>query len=273
MTIPVELALGTGGNRRRRRERRPRTPANGGARRLRSPRCSHGPAPGGPRAHLAAALHRLHHRPGPRRGPHSLPSTEGAAPVPDSRDGTCRFPGCTRPATACEPDHTIEWQDGGTTDAGNLAMLCRRHHALKSIGAWTYKHSSPTGDLTWRSPLGREYNTEAAQVGNLATRSSSQTTALLGVLPTALGVLPRALELVQLPRRATRHGGRRWPLSGANPSWAVRALLRTVTLFCQKQGRPLVSGQFEEEAVQIIHLPNCRPGEQVLHVRAGRQVA
>jgi len=82
-----------------------------------------------------------------------------------SRDKTCRFPGCTRRAAACEPDHTIEWQDGGTTDAGNLAMLCRKHHALKSMGAWTYQHSSPTGDLKWRSPLGREYNTEADQFG------------------------------------------------------------------------------------------------------------
>lgn len=83
------------------------------------------------------------------------------------RDGTCRFPGCTRRAVVCEPDHTIEWQDGGTTDAGNLAMLCRKHHALKSIGAWSYQQSSPTGDLEWRSPLGRNYTTEAADVGRM----------------------------------------------------------------------------------------------------------
>ena len=81
-----------------------------------------------------------------------------------ARDGTCRFPGCTRRATACEPDHTIEWHDGGTTEPGNLAMLCRKHHALKSIGAWTYSHTSPTGDLKWRSPLGREYSTEPTQL-------------------------------------------------------------------------------------------------------------
>ena len=81
------------------------------------------------------------------------------------RDGNCRFPGCTRQAAACEPDHTIEWQNGGTTDAGNLAMLCRKHHALKSIGAWTYRQSSPTGDLKWHSPLGRDYTTEAVEFG------------------------------------------------------------------------------------------------------------
>lgn len=83
------------------------------------------------------------------------------------RDGTCRFPGCTRRASVCEPDHTIEWQDGGTTDPGNLAMLCGRHHALKSIGAWSYRHSSPSGDLEWRSPLGRQYSTEAADLGKV----------------------------------------------------------------------------------------------------------
>lgn len=77
-----------------------------------------------------------------------------------SRDGTCRFPGCTRRAAACEPDHTVEWQDGGTTDAGNLAMLCPRHHALKSIGGWTYEHSSASGELSWQSPVGRRYLTE-----------------------------------------------------------------------------------------------------------------
>ena len=85
------------------------------------------------------------------------------------RDGTCRFPGCTRRAIICEPDHTIEWQDGGTTDAGNMAMLCRRHHALKSIGAWSYRQSSPTGDLEWQSPLGRNYITEPADVGGAAS--------------------------------------------------------------------------------------------------------
>ncbi|WP_442858526.1 DUF222 domain-containing protein [Arthrobacter sp. 9AX] len=81
------------------------------------------------------------------------------------RDGTCRFPGCTRRVTACEPDHTTEWQDGGTTDPGNLTMLCRRHHALKSLGAWSYKHGSRSGDLEWRSPLGRKYTTEPADAG------------------------------------------------------------------------------------------------------------
>ncbi|KHL01479.1 HNH endonuclease signature motif containing protein [Sinomonas humi] len=86
------------------------------------------------------------------------------------RDGGCTFPGCTRRPGACEPDHTIEWQDGGRTDPENLALLCPRHHAIKSIGAWTYHHTKakePRGTLQprlleWTSPLGRTYVTEAS---------------------------------------------------------------------------------------------------------------
>jgi hypothetical protein len=81
-----------------------------------------------------------------------------------SRDGTCRFPGCTRPVSVCEPDHTVEWQDGGTTDAGNLAMLCRRHHALKSIGAWKYRQLPGSGNLEWQSPFGRVHISEPVEV-------------------------------------------------------------------------------------------------------------
>jgi hypothetical protein len=85
------------------------------------------------------------------------------------RDGTCLFPTCTCPAKACEPDHTTEWQHGGSTDPDNLALLCPRHHALKSLGAWTYTQQpesegqAPAGGLLeWRSPLGRTYRTEVA---------------------------------------------------------------------------------------------------------------
>lgn len=49
------------------------------------------------------------------------------------RDGTCLVPGCSCAARRSEIDHTIEWQDGGTTDAENLTLLCPKHHALKSL--------------------------------------------------------------------------------------------------------------------------------------------
>ncbi|MGC5169002.1 HNH endonuclease signature motif containing protein, partial [Luteimicrobium sp. DT211] len=40
------------------------------------------------------------------------------------RDGTCRFPGCSRAAARCDVDHTTAYVTGGTTDATNLAHLC-----------------------------------------------------------------------------------------------------------------------------------------------------
>ncbi|WP_218918320.1 HNH endonuclease signature motif containing protein [Sinomonas atrocyanea] len=62
------------------------------------------------------------------------------------RDGACRVPGCTRPAQNTEADHTTEWQDGGTTDAANLALLCPQHHALKSLALHHLTHDRTTED-------------------------------------------------------------------------------------------------------------------------------
>lgn len=50
------------------------------------------------------------------------------------RDRFCRVPGCPRPARACDADHIQEHQDGGETTLENLALLCRKHHRLKSLG-------------------------------------------------------------------------------------------------------------------------------------------
>ena len=49
------------------------------------------------------------------------------------RDLTCRFPGCHRPATRCDLDHTMPFGDGGPTHASNLKCLCRTHHLLKDL--------------------------------------------------------------------------------------------------------------------------------------------
>ncbi|ROZ64378.1 HNH endonuclease [Kocuria soli] len=73
------------------------------------------------------------------------------------RDHTCRFPGCRRRATGCDVDHTVAWEDGGSTDAENLAHLCRHHHRIKhddgALGAWRVQHLGH-GVLEWRSPTG-----------------------------------------------------------------------------------------------------------------------
>jgi hypothetical protein len=98
-----------------------------------------------------------------------------------ARDHTCRFPGCDRPPAATEADHTHEWADGGPTGTDNLALLCREHHRLKSLGHWTVAHigarqdhavtrgraaiegpADPRpqpGTLEWTSPSGRTYVT------------------------------------------------------------------------------------------------------------------
>ena len=53
------------------------------------------------------------------------------------RDGTCRTPGCLRPADRCDLDHRQPWP-AGPTAGHNLQPLCRRHHAHKGhgLGRW-----------------------------------------------------------------------------------------------------------------------------------------
>jgi len=79
-----------------------------------------------------------------------------------ARDVTCRFPGCRRFAfgthSGTDLDHTVPWPSGAT-EAGNLAVLCRRHHRLKHSGLW-HVDLHPDGTMTWRSPSGRTYDTE-----------------------------------------------------------------------------------------------------------------
>ncbi|MBF4512385.1 HNH endonuclease [Plantibacter sp. VKM Ac-2885] len=75
------------------------------------------------------------------------------------RDGTCRAPGCGRRARACDLDHSVAWEDGGATDGGNLACLCRHHHRMKHLPGWNLDHG-PGGVLEWTTPDGKPYRTE-----------------------------------------------------------------------------------------------------------------
>ena len=76
------------------------------------------------------------------------------------RDLTCRFPGCEQPAQLSDIDHTLDWQFGGETRAGNLACLCPGHHTLKGETAWTVTQDADnSGILTWTDPSGRSYRT------------------------------------------------------------------------------------------------------------------
>lgn len=74
------------------------------------------------------------------------------------RDLTCRFPGCDRPATATDIDHTIAYGDGGQTHASNLKCLCRLHHLLKTFWGWRDKQL-PDGTIIWTAPAGQTYVT------------------------------------------------------------------------------------------------------------------
>ena len=78
------------------------------------------------------------------------------------RDQTCRFPGCSQPAYRTDLDHTVAFdgsESGGSTASTNLHCLCRRHHRLKTHGAWTVSTAdSETDELLWTSPRGKEYS-------------------------------------------------------------------------------------------------------------------
>lgn len=72
---------------------------------------------------------------------------------------TCTFPGCDRPAHACDLDHLHPWP-AGVTHPGNLGLLCRLHHLLKTFCGWTPK-AAPDGTITWIAPTGHTYVTRA----------------------------------------------------------------------------------------------------------------
>ena len=79
-----------------------------------------------------------------------------------TRDVTCRFPGCRRAAlgagTGTDLDHPVPWPKGATS-AGNLAVLCRRHHRLKHSPGWAVELHAD-GTMIWTTPTGRRYTSE-----------------------------------------------------------------------------------------------------------------
>ncbi|WP_216902473.1 HNH endonuclease signature motif containing protein, partial [Nocardia alni] len=47
-----------------------------------------------------------------------------------ARDIGCTFPGCAKPGYLCETHHSIEWAQGGSTDADQLTFACPTHHRI-----------------------------------------------------------------------------------------------------------------------------------------------
>ncbi|MDH4116713.1 MAG: HNH endonuclease [Acidimicrobiia bacterium] len=74
----------------------------------------------------------------------------------EARDVTCIFPGCRRPAAACDLDHRVQVVDGGDTHPEQLVALCRHDHVLRHRLGWRHT-SNPDGSHTWVSPLGNRY--------------------------------------------------------------------------------------------------------------------
>ena len=75
-----------------------------------------------------------------------------------ARDLTCRAPGCDRPATDCDLDHTVPYGRGGPTHASNLKALCRFHHMVKTFWGWEDRQL-PDGTVLWRLPGEQTYVT------------------------------------------------------------------------------------------------------------------
>ena len=74
-----------------------------------------------------------------------------------SRDLTCRFPNCDRPAEFCDVDHTVPYPLG-PTHPSNLKCLCRKHHLVKTCWGWQVKQL-PDGTLILTAPSGHTYIT------------------------------------------------------------------------------------------------------------------
>ncbi|WP_445170238.1 HNH endonuclease signature motif containing protein [Mycolicibacterium sp. Dal123E01] len=78
------------------------------------------------------------------------------------RDLTCRAPGCYKPATHCDIDHTVPWPNG-STDASNLKLLCRDHHILKTFWGWKDQQLAD-GTVIWTLPDGETYVTTPGSI-------------------------------------------------------------------------------------------------------------
>ena len=109
----------------------------------------------------------------------------------NTRDGTCRAPGCEIPAARTDLDHTIEWKPGGVggpTAETNLAAVHRGHHNLKTAGFWD-SDQSVDGTLQWITAAGRTVTTSPyiydhpdnipVQASNLERRLGRQLTKVI----------------------------------------------------------------------------------------------
>lgn len=72
-----------------------------------------------------------------------------------TRDGGCRFPGCTHQRYV-DAHHIEHWADGGETKLSNLVTLCRLHHRLVHEGQILID-TPPGGGWRFLHPDGRHF--------------------------------------------------------------------------------------------------------------------
>jgi Domain of unknown function (DUF222)/HNH endonuclease len=73
----------------------------------------------------------------------------------NTRDGGCRFPGCTHQRYV-DAHHIEHWADGGETKLSNLVTLCRLHHRLVHEGEIIIE-TTPGGGWRFLHPDGRYF--------------------------------------------------------------------------------------------------------------------
>lgn len=74
----------------------------------------------------------------------------------NSRDGGCRFPGCTH-ARYVDAHHIQHWANGGKTKLSNLVTLCRLHHRLVHEGEISIEKTAGGGGWRFLHPDGRHF--------------------------------------------------------------------------------------------------------------------
>ena len=79
------------------------------------------------------------------------------------RDRSCVGPGCRRPASKSEFDHTREYQHYGPTTSTNGGPVCNHDHNLKTQGGWTLHQPKP-GQFIWRTPLGQTHHSQSEPI-------------------------------------------------------------------------------------------------------------
>lgn len=113
-----------------------------------------------------------------------------------ARDLTCRAPGCDKPATQCDLDHTVPYPNG-PTHAGNLKCLCRQHHILKTFWGW-HDRQLADGTVIWQLPGGQTYVTTPGSALLFPSLMVPTAAPRRGVVPQTCGD-----RSVLMPRRKT----------------------------------------------------------------------